>query len=148
MEILEILNKVPSGDRLIDCLPEIQTLVERKQADLCDGRVPLEKLLVHQTVSRNSNEYRAPTPAATAMKQLEEMGKSLNPGQSIRFLYIRGKQHARAWDLSEDSDPRTIDIPRYTCLLTRAIKTILEPVIGIENISVVLDKCRQLPLAM
>ncbi|MBI3340172.1 MAG: hypothetical protein HY022_08580 [Chloroflexi bacterium] len=148
MEILEILNKAPSGNGLMDFLSEIQTLVQQKQAELRDGRVPLEKLLVHQWVSRNLNEYRAPTPAANAMKQLEGEGKSLNPGQSIRFLYIRGKQRARAWDLSEDLDQRTIDLPRYTRLLTRAIKTILEPVIGVENISVVLDKCRQLPLAM
>ena len=148
MEILELLNTIPSGGQLMDCLPKIQTLVQDRQADLRDGRVPLEKLLVHQWVSRNSNEYRAPTPAANAMKQLERLGKSLSPGQSIRFLYIRGKQRARAWDSFEDFDPRTIDLPRYTRLLTRAIKTILEPVIGVENISVVLDKCRQLPLAM
>jgi DNA polymerase elongation subunit (family B) len=104
--------------------------------------------LVHQWVSRNLDEFRAPTPAANAMKQLDEQGKSLSPGQSIRFLYIRGKQRARAWDLSETPDPRIIDLPRYSRLLTRAIKTILEPVIGIENIPVVLDKCRQLHLAI
>lgn len=133
MEVLEILNNAPDPGQLIDCLPDIRKLIQRRQADLRTGRIPLEKLIVHQTVSRNLSEYRVPTPAATAMKQLEEVGKYLRPGQSVRLLYILGKERAQAWDLPKDPDPRTVDIPRYRRLLDRAVNTILEPVMGVEN---------------
>ena len=83
---------------------------------------------MQQTVSRNLNEYRVPTPAAVGMKQLEDSGKYLRPGQSVRFLYVLGKARARAWDLSDPLDPRTINIPRYQQLLWRAVNAVMEPI--------------------
>jgi DNA polymerase-2 len=133
MEILEILNRAPSADHLIDCLPGIKTLIQQRQADLRAGRVPLENLIVHHRLSRTLKEYRVPTSAAVAMKQLEDAGKVLQPGQSVRFLYALGKTRARAWDLPEEPDPRTVDLRRYRRLLDRAVNAILEPVTGVEN---------------
>lgn len=146
MEILEILNKAPDADHLLDYLQEIRTLVQRKQADLRMGRIPLEKLIVHQTVSRNLDEYRGSTPAAAALKQLEAAGKYLRPGQSVRLLYCLGDERARAWDLPEQPDPRTVDVPRYRRLLDRAVTILLEHITGSDDISIMTEYI-QLPLA-
>ena len=88
---------------------------------------------MHQTVSRNLEEYRAPTPSAAALGQLEEAGKSLRPGQSIGFLYTLGKPGARAWDLPGPADPRRVDVKRYRRLLMRAVNHVLEPVMEMED---------------
>jgi hypothetical protein len=88
-----------------------------------------------------------PTPAATAIKQLQDAGKPLRPGQSIRMLYTLGVPRARAWDLPGPFDPRTVNIPRYESLLQRAVQTILEPFMG-SDFSSVISPSRQLPLAM
>lgn len=38
-----------------------------------------------------------------------------------------------AWDRPQDPDPRIMDVPRYRRLLSRAVITILEPIVGTEN---------------
>lgn len=133
MQVLEILAKAPDAAHLKDRLPEIRALVQRKQTDLRAGHIPPERLVVHQTVSRNLDEYRAPTSSAAALGQLEETGKSLRPGQSIGFLYTLGKPGARAWDLPGPADPRRVDVKRYRRLLMRAVNHVLEPVMEMEN---------------
>ena len=136
MQILEILAKVPNGKRLKDCLPEIRILIQNKYADLRSGHIPLEKLIVHQTISRNLDEYRVPSPASVALQQLKEAGKSLRPGQSVRLIYTLGASHARAWDLPVPLDPRSVDINRYRRLLFRASDAILEPIQGSSQPSI------------
>lgn len=132
MEMLKRLLDAPDPTRLSDCLPEIVSLLRRRLADLRAYRVPLENLLVAQKLSRELDEYRVPSPAAQAVAQLVGVGKSLRPGQMVRFLYTRGKPGVAAWNLPETPDQRTLDIARYTELLVRAAATILQP-LGVEE---------------
>jgi DNA polymerase-2 len=132
MEMLKCLLDAPDPTRLSDCLPEIVSLLRRRLADLRAYRVPLENLLVAQKLSRELDEYRVPSPAAQAVAQLVGVGKSLRPGQMVRFLYTRGKPGVAAWNLPETPDQRTLDIARYTELLVRAAATILQP-LGVEE---------------
>jgi DNA polymerase-2 len=105
----------------------IHLLVQSKLTDLRLGRVPLEKLLVRMTVSRNLKEFRSTrTPVAAALLQLEAAGKSLRPGQNVRILYTLGRPGARAWDLPERPDPRTVNVARYKTLLLRAVQAVME----------------------
>jgi DNA polymerase-2 len=128
-ELLGILAKAASAERLPDRLPELRAGVRRRLADLRAGRVPLEKLVVQLTVSRELNEYRVPSPAALALMQLRANGKSLRPGQHIRILYTLGKPGVHAWDAPGPPDPRTVDLACYRKLALRAAWTILEPLI-------------------
>lgn len=130
IQILEILAKVPDAHSLKDCLPEIYTLIQGKLTDLRSGFIPLEKLIIHQTVSRNLGEYKTTSPAPTALGQLQNAGKSLRAGQSIRFVYTLGIPRAQAWDVPTALDPRRVNIPRYRRLLTRAVDAIMEPITG------------------
>jgi len=58
---------------------------------------------------------------------LEEVGKSLRPGQTVRFVYTRGSPRVHAWDLPRPLDPRSLDTHRYVELLLRAVETVLMP---------------------
>jgi len=134
IQILEILSKAPDAESLKDYLPEIRELIHKVQTDLHAGRIPLEKMIVHQTVSRNLDEFKSPSPVSTALAQLKDAGKFLRPGQSVRLIYTLGVPRARAWDLPTAFDPRMVNIPRYQRLLDRALKTVLEPVMGTNDI--------------
>jgi DNA polymerase-2 len=127
-EMLELLAKASCKDGLAGILPELQDLVRRRLDDLNTGRVPLKDLIVRQTLSRELEEYRSPSPAATAARELGRIGKHLRPGQHVRLIYTRGEPGVRAWDGRDEIDPRTLDTGRYETLLKRAVLTILKPV--------------------
>jgi len=133
MQILEILAKAPNAKSLKEYLPEVRKLVCTKQTNLLARQIPPEELIVYQTVSRTLDEFRSRSPVATALKQLQENGKSLRPGQSVRLIYTLGKQSACAWDLPTTFDPRMINIPRYRRLFDRAVDSVLEPIAGTDK---------------
>jgi DNA polymerase-2 len=126
-ELLDLLSAAPTAAALQDLLPAVHTLLRRRLNDLCLGRVPPEKLVVRQTISRELDLYKAPSPAAVAARQLQALGKSLRPGQSVRFVYTLGETRLRAWDLPGKMDPRTVDTREYRKLLLRAAESILTP---------------------
>lgn len=97
-------------DELQNLLPEVQALVYKRLTDLKSGRVLMEKLIVHQTLSRELDHYRSPSPAAIAARRLAEAGKTLRPGQSIHLIYTLGEPGVRAWDLPESPDPQTLNL--------------------------------------
>lgn len=130
MQILETLAKAPDAGSLIKCLPEIRVIVQGKQDALRKGKVPPEKLIIHQTVSRNLEDYRAPVPAFSALQQLKYAGKSLRLGQTVRLIYTLGIPRAHAWDAHKAFDLRRVNIPRYRLLLDRAVETVTKPITG------------------
>jgi DNA polymerase-2 len=127
LAVLSQMARMEEGgdpDRFLD---EVRMLLERYLANLRKGQVSLERLLVSQTLSRSVSEYRVLSPAARAAAQLEAVGKRMNPGQRIRFLYTLGEPGVRAWDLPAAPDPSAVDVPRYEELLVRAISTVTQP---------------------
>jgi len=126
-EMLRLLARAADTEALPGLLAEVQAMIRRRLLDLKRGRIPLEKLVVRQQLSRELEEYRTPSPAARALMQLQPLGKSLRPGQAVRLVYTRGKPGVYAWDLPERPDPRTLDLAVYRELLLRAAGTVLEP---------------------
>jgi DNA polymerase elongation subunit (family B) len=105
-------------------LNRVHTLAACCLDDLRHGRIPLEKLVIRQTLSRAVHEYKVPSPAAIATRQLEGAGKFLRPGQIVRFIYTLGEPGVRAWDLGEAFNPKTVNIPLYKNLLKQTMHTI------------------------
>ena len=126
-EALDILARSPNTDDLQRDLERVRLLAARRLDDLRHGRIPPQKLLVRQTLSRAVKEYKVPSSAAIAAAQLEKEGKFLRPGQTVGFIYTLGEPGVRAWDIAEAFDLRTINIPAYKILLRRAMETILKP---------------------
>jgi DNA polymerase-2 len=66
MTIMEILAEAEDADGLKDVLPKAQAFVQKQMTALRTRRVPMEKLLVSQKLSRELGEYSSPSPAAQA----------------------------------------------------------------------------------
>ena len=123
-DMLALLAKDSDWVRL---LPDLRAFLLERMRSIRDGKIPLHEFVVRQTLSRTSNEYRGPSSVAEAVRQLEEAGKSLRPGQTVRFVYTRGRPRVRAWDLPSPPNPLSLDTPRYVDLLLRAAETVLTP---------------------
>jgi len=102
-------------------------MVQKRISDLNQRKVHIKELLVTQTLSRELNDYRIPSPAARAARQLQSIGKNIRMGQRIQFIYTGTKQGVRAWDLPEPFNHALIDIPKYKELLFRAVHEVLQP---------------------
>ncbi|MCX6034301.1 MAG: hypothetical protein NTV38_04895, partial [Chloroflexi bacterium] len=132
--MLEVLAKASSAEGLPEVLIAVQALVRKRLAELKSGRVPVEKLIVRQTLSRELARYRSPSPAAVAAQQLADIGKILRPGQSVRLVFTRGKPGVRAWDLDEAVDPKTVDVAYYSTLMRRAVETMIQPFTPVSSV--------------
>jgi DNA polymerase-2 len=126
---LEIIERMVVADsqNLRDVLPWVTQLLRRKLVRIHRGRIPLDDLLVTQKLSREVDTYRVPSPVARAVLQLAGEGKSIRPGQYVRFIYTFGDPGVHAWDLAVPLNPAAVDVGRYRTLLIRAAHTVLQP---------------------
>jgi DNA polymerase-2 len=128
MEALQFLSRAKDADEIPGLLPELRGLLNRRLREISSISLPLERYLITLRLSRTLDEYKTDrAPTAAALTQLQAVGKSLRPGQRVRFVYTRAKPGVHAWDLPGPFDPRELDIPRYRTLFFRAIATILQP---------------------
>ena len=127
MELLSLLGKAKEVAELQALVPKAVLLLRQRIRQLKAGRVPMEKLLVVQKLSRELAAYKDPSPAARAAAQLDALGRHIRPGQMVRFLLLRGQPDVHAWDLPNQPDPRQIDYERYKELTLRAASNIFQP---------------------
>lgn len=127
MRILQTLAQAGQADDLPEYLPAILAFLRQQLKLLRLRRLPLENLLVSQKLSRELEEYRTPSPAARAALQLRAVGRSLRPGQRVRFLFTLGDPGVYAWDLPEPPSPAAVNVSRYSELLLRASAAVLQP---------------------
>ena len=132
MSLLTCLAQAPSAANLPAYLPAIRSIVNRALSDLAVGQIPIEDLALNQRLTRMLDAYRSPSPAALAARQLQEVGKTIEPGQRVRFLYTIGHPGVTAIDLPNPIDWRCTDRPRYRTLLLRAAREVLQP-LGLEQ---------------
>jgi DNA polymerase-2 len=132
LDIFKQLAKTADITQTSCWLPGILILIHRCLDDLHNGRIPLEHLLISQTLSRAVAAYKTPSPAARAAMQLQRVGKLCFPGQRIRFVYTLGVDGVHAWDLADTVDEGHIDKQYYTKLICRAAASILQP-LGLDE---------------
>jgi DNA polymerase II len=126
-EMLELLARLPGEPASLVEMAPVLRLLRHRLGQLRQGQVALEALLVTHKVSRKLEEFRTPSPAARALAQLQGAGKTLRPGQHVRFLYTLGQPGVHAWGALEPPDPQGVDFARYRTLLLRAAATLLQP---------------------
>ena len=134
IQILQILAKEKDPEQLVRLLPEVLQVVREKISALSHRRISIEELLITQTLSREICEYRVPSPAARAANQLQAIGKNLQMGQRIQFLYVKTKQGVHAWGMPGPSHLAWIDAAKYKELLFNAIYEILQPLGVTEHV--------------
>jgi DNA polymerase-2 len=127
MRLIEYLAQAPDADQLPAYLPGAIEILRQALQQLRAGQVPLEELLVSQKLSRELSKYTTPSATARAALQLKAVGKAVEPGQRVRFLFVRGWPNIWAWDHPDRLDSRRIDIAVYQKLLLRAAESIFQP---------------------
>ena len=132
--IVDILAKETNPAKLTDLLPEILDFVQNQLTTLKSRDVPLEELIVSQTLSRELGHYSVLSSLAIAAHQLQIQGKTLKMGQRIRFIYTSPGPGVHAWDLPIAPDLRAVDVPRYKELILRAVHELLQPLGVTETI--------------
>ena len=125
--VLEILAKETNCAKLVDLLPEVLIFVQERFKVLKNREMPLDELVVAQTLSRELDEYSVLSSLANVARQLQRQGKTVKMGQRIRFIYIGPGPGVYAWDSPASFDIRRIDISRYKELTFRAVHEILQP---------------------
>ena len=110
-------------------------MVRESVSKLSHQKIPLNELIVTQTLSRELDQYRVPSPVARAAMQLQAAGKNIRMGQRIQFIYTKTEEGVHAWDLPDEFNPALIDVLRYKELLFRAVHEVLQPM-GIPEIVV------------
>ncbi|MBQ6519513.1 MAG: hypothetical protein IJI14_12395 [Anaerolineaceae bacterium] len=125
---LKCLSLAYDARDLPECLHKAFAVFKQALDDLNAGQVPLSELVVTMRISRELEDYKAPTPSVRAALQLlERTGKRLAPGQKVRFLYTTGKEDVHAWELPDTVGPECVDKSKYRLLFGRAAGTILYP---------------------
>ena len=127
LHTLQILSKEKDTRKLTELFPEILGMLQTRMLALKSRAIPIHELIVTQTLSRELEEYRVPSPVARAAIQLQTTGKRISMGQKIQFVYTRTEMGVCAWDLSGIISPSLIDNSKYRELLFRAIHEVLQP---------------------
>jgi DNA polymerase-2 len=127
MGVLQILARETNVSKLLDLLPEVVMFIHAKLDTLKNRQVPIEDLVVTQSLSRELNGYSVLSPLASAARQLQAQGRIAKMGQRIRFVYIGPAPGVHAWGLPHAPDPRMVDVIRYQELVLRAVYEILQP---------------------
>lgn len=125
--ILQILANRNDSNQLINLLPDILQMLQKRISALNQRQVPLAELVVTQTLSRELDEYRVKSSAARAADQLRAIGRNVCMGQKIHFIHTRTQVGVHAWDLPQPLDPTFVDSVKYRELLFRAVHEVLQP---------------------
>jgi DNA polymerase-2 len=133
-QVIQILAQETDPARLVDALPEVLAFVQERLAALKKKEIPLEELLVEQTLSRELDRYSVLSPMASAAHQLQAQGKTVGMGRRIRYIYIARAPGVCAWNLPSPPDPQAIDVIRYRELVLRAVQEVLQPIGVTESI--------------
>lgn len=126
-QVIDILAEESNPDTLISRLPEVVEMVQEELARLKNKEIPLEELVITQTLSRDLSGYSVLSHAAVAARQLQAQGRTLHSGQNIRFIFTGRGPGVHAWGLSTPLNPHSIDVPKYRELAFRAVNEILRP---------------------
>jgi len=127
LQILQILAIEKDPTQLRRLLPDVLSMLRERLSALGNRKITLNELIVTQTLSRELDQYRVPSPVARAAMQLQAVGKNIRMGQRVQFLYAKNEEGVHAWDLPEVLNPELIDVPRYKELLFRAVHEVLQP---------------------
>ncbi len=126
-ELLEMLARLPDASWIPMVLPSLVRSMAKHLDDLANQHVPIDELVIAQTLSHELDAYVVPSPAARAAAQLRGVGKEIRPGQRIRFVYTYGQPGVAVWDLPGLPSLENLDIARYRTLMLRAAHTVLQP---------------------
>ncbi|ACL11621.1 DNA polymerase [Desulfurococcus amylolyticus 1221n] len=84
-------------------------------AELNQGRIPLEKLIIWKTLTKSVEEYEAEAPHVNAARKMKRMGMKIEVGDKIGYIVVKGsgKISDRAEPYMFVKDPKLVDTIYY-----------------------------------
>lgn len=84
-------------------------------AELNQGRIPLEKLIIWKTLTKSIEEYEAEAPHVNAARKMKRMGMKIEVGDKIGYIVVKGsgKISDRAEPYMFVKDPKLVDTIYY-----------------------------------
>lgn len=108
-------------------IPTLVAFFKSHYKKIAKREVPLEKLVISQTLSRDVEDFKVSSPAGTAARQLEKEGKVTRAGQNVEFLRVADVPHSLSWHLVREDQAVNLDSGWYCEQLLRAADEILSP---------------------
>jgi DNA polymerase II len=134
LRVLQVLADEKDPYQLTRLLPDVLSMLNERLTTLGSRKIPTDELVITQTLSRELDVYRVPSPVARAAMQLQAAGRTMRMGQRVQFIYTTNEEGVHAWDLPDAFNPALIDVARYKELLFRAVYEVLQPLNVTENV--------------
>jgi DNA polymerase-2 len=124
-EVLAVLSEAGDFESYCAKLQEAREILERYSAQLADGNVNPEELLISKRLTRSPESYQKNSLTAIAARQLDRAGVQLRPGEKIEYIICRADSallddRVRAWTLWESW--RGYDVQEYQEALKKAFQ--------------------------
>ena len=88
--------------------------VKQVVADLRDGKVPLEKVIINTQLTKEIDDYTAKGPHVAVAQRLKNKGKKIGPGSIIKYIVAQGNDIIRnRARLPEEVKPGEYDADYY-----------------------------------
>ena len=84
-EIYNILSQIREIGRISDFADTIEQIKQDYLKRISSNSIPAEKLVIRKTVSKSPQEYSGNSPSAVISRLLQEEGKNIHPGESIKY---------------------------------------------------------------
>jgi DNA polymerase elongation subunit (family B) len=129
-DILGEFKNASNAQELHALLPEVLKIVERYATEILAGRCDARDLVFKARISKTAEEYRVFNNQLAALRQLEDCGVSVHPGEKVSYLILDSSSHdpyrrvklADRVESEEDYDRR-----KYMEFLCRTGDSILRP---------------------
>ena len=107
-KVIEIVLKEGSPQKAAEYVSKV---IEELRA----GKIPVSKLIIWKTVTKDIREYEVEAAHVTAAKRLLEAGFQLEIGDKVGYVILKGggKLAERAWPYQLVKDPSQIDYEYY-----------------------------------
>ncbi|MCX5906600.1 MAG: hypothetical protein NTY64_05275 [Deltaproteobacteria bacterium] len=128
-KMLDILRTCGNGQEYREKAPEVREVLKDYLIRLHTGDLKKEELLVAKSIRKKANEYKVENLTVLALRQLEETGIQIHPGEKVHYLIKDGsaknkEERVRAFPLLGADD--LYDEEKYRELLDKAAEEVLE----------------------
>jgi DNA polymerase II len=115
--------------------PELEELAAGFRQRLREGGINPQELVITRVISQPLADYRVDTPASLALRQLQQAGIMVRPGEKVRFVHRerRGPKECRVQAAPFLEGLESYDTGIYLELLERAVAEVMTGVFGVAG---------------
>jgi DNA polymerase elongation subunit (family B) len=130
--LLALLATAANPVELAKLRPELEDMAEGFRQRLREGGINPQELVITRVLSKSLDEYKVDTATALALRQLQQAGVQVRPGEKVRFVHRerRGPKELRVQAAPFLEGLEGYDTSIYLELLERAVEEVMTGVFG------------------